>query len=255
MLIRFSVTRKDTGAPVPNARIEVEKAEAPGTTDSQGKVEIVTYWSGNWSYSVTAPGYDLISGTLNNRDIPILDFGVSLLYPAVTQPPPLGNGEERMEAVGTSCHLVHIYFGNISKWVYESDITGERSQQYNGYQDAKDAGARSPRCQQVPSPPPPTAEDLSPRVSTLEGLVNSIQSTISSILSQTAGLRTDLTAAFKEGISSIWTSIDDIILAAEEESKAWRKGILDLEGRMKSWIEDQILEILWRAMSRDTKVK
>lgn len=231
MLIRFSVTRKDTGDPVPNARIEVEKAETVGFTDSQGKAELITYWSGNFPYSVTAPGYEKIGGTLNNRDIPVLNFGVSLLYNAISQPPTPGPKEEIIQRVGTSCSIINNYSFSKSFYQVRHDRKGNLTSLQPDLPTARSQAFSRPECFETPPPPPKTIGEVADEVTTLQKLLND---TVGRIQNLTQG-------------------IGDIISKAADEAQAWRKGILDLEGRLKAWIENTILDIIWAALTRQKK--
>ena len=150
MLIRFSVTRKDTGAGIPNARIEIEKAESVGFTDSQGKAEIVTYWSGNWLYSVTAPGYEKVTGTLNNRDFPVLNFGVTLLYNAISPPTPPGPREELLKRIGTSCSIIVNTTFMKAAYQVRHDRKGNLSSLHMDVDEVIGIANRKPECFEIP---------------------------------------------------------------------------------------------------------
>lgn len=188
MLIRFSVKRKDNNAPVPGARIEIEKAETVGYTDTSGKTEIITYWSGNWMYKVTAPGYDTLTGTLDNRNIPVLDFAVTLLYNAKSTPPPDQPGEGNQGRIGTSCTIVSVGgFGQI-QFKVRHDRQGDISSRYNSYSDAVDRAKNTPACFETPPPPPKTTDEISGEVTTLQKLLNSTVGKIQDLYDFIAGL-------------------------------------------------------------------
>jgi len=222
MLIRFHVTRKDTGANIPGARIEVEKAETVGFTNQEGIAEIVTYWSGNWIYKVTASGYGAVTGTVNNRDIPVLNFAVSMLYEAKSEPAPPGPNEEILERVGTSCSIINNFSFNRSFYQVRHDRKGNLSSLVGDLEETRAFAYRRPECFEIPPPPPKTISEVAEEVTTLQKLLNS---TVGKIENLTQG-------------------IGDIIRKAEAEAAAWRQGLLDLEGRLKSWIQDMILELL-----------
>jgi hypothetical protein len=227
MLIRFTVTRRDTGAGVPNARIEVEKAEAVGVTDSQGKAELVTYWSGNWIYSVTAPGYDEVSGTLNNRDIPVLAFSVSLLYSASPPPePPVFNdkpgepyppatGESYSGSVGTRCDIMQVgAFGRVM-FLYRDRYSNFRSNIDESRSKTVSAAENNPACF-YPAPPTPA--------------------------SWQDGIQKQVTAGF-DALSKYVTD------GLKSVTESWQNGILDLETRLKAWIQNTILDVIWTALT------
>jgi hypothetical protein len=222
MLIRFSVTRKDTGAGVPNARIEVEKAETVGFTDSQGKAEIVTYWSGNWLYSVTAPGYDKISGTVNNTNIPVLDFGVSLLYNAISRPPPTPINETDLGRIGSTCNLYGQGTNGNFYYQVRHDDGSYITSWHKDAQDVTGIGQRSARCHEIPKPPPKTTDEIGAEVTTLQKLLNG-----------TVGKIADMAQGLEELAGKIETEAADRF-----------KGLLDMEVRLKTWISDMILELL-----------
>lgn len=244
MLIRFSVTRKDTGAPVPNARIEVEKAETVGFTDSQGKAELITYWSGNWSYSVTAPGYEVVRGTLNNRDIPVLDFGVTLLYNAISPPSTPGFKEEIIGRVGTSCSIINNYSFAKSAYQVRHDRNGNLTSLHMDLAEIRDIANRTAACFEIPPPPPKTTDELGSEVSTLQKLLNGAVGKIEN-LAQGIG---DLAGKIETEAADRLKGLLDL----ETRIKAWitteaadrLKGLLDLETRLKAWISDMILELL-----------
>lgn len=244
MLIQFSVTRKDTGAGVPNARIEVEKAETVGFTDSQGKSELVTYWSGNWSYSVTAPGYEVVRGTLNNRDIPVLNFGVSMLYNAISPPSTPGPKEELLKRVGTSCSIIVNTTFMKAAYQVRHDRNGNLSSLHMDVDEVLGIASRKPECFEIPPPPPKTIGEVANEVETLQKMLNS-----------TVGRIENLTQGIGDLAGKIETEAADRLkglLDLETRIKAWitteaadrLKGLLDLETRIKAWISDTILEIL-----------
>lgn len=255
MLIRFTVIRKDSGAPIPGARIEIEKAETIGFTDNQGKAELVTYWSGNWLYSVTAPGYAVISGTLNNRDIPVLDFGVSLLYNAISPPLTPGFKEEILERIGTSCSIINNYSFSKSAYQVRHDRLGNLSSLHMDLSEVRSIAARSIACFEIPLPPPKTPDELSAEVTTLQKLINS-----------TVGK-----------IENLAQGIEDIAAKAANEALAWRKGLFDLEAKvtgilskeisdrtkaiegiwtnLEAWLIDRIVMILIKGLDRETEEK
>lgn len=231
MLIRFTVIRKDSGAPVPNARIEVEKAETVGFTDSQGKAEIVTYWSGNWIYSVTAPGYDKVSGTLNNRDIPVLEFSVSLLYTATSPPSAPGPREELLARVGTSCSIIVNTSFMKAAYQVRHDRKGNLTNLHIDVDEVRGIASRKRECFETPPPPPKTVDEVAGEVTTLQKLLNS-----------TVGKIENLTQGISDLGGKIETEIADRV-----------KGLLDLETSIKAWIETTILDIIWNALTREKK--
>lgn len=84
---------------------------------------------------------------------------------------------------------------------------------------------------------------------------------VSSALSEAeARIETNLIEPIRTGIAGIWKDIGDlwtaaqeIVQHAEQEAKAWRKGVLDLEGSLKAWIEAEIIELLWKALTAEKK--
>jgi hypothetical protein len=233
MLIRFSVTRKDSGAPVPNARIEVEKAETVGYTDSQGKAEIVTYWSGNWLYSVGAPGYGNVNGTVDNRDIPVLDFGVTLLYNAISPPSTPGFKEEIIDRVGTSCSIINNYSFAKSAYQVRHDRKGNLSSLHMDLVEVRGIANRSPECFETPPPPPKTTDELGAEVSTLQKLLNS-----------TVGK-----------IENIAQGIGDIISKAETEAAEWRKAVDGIWDKLEGWMIERIVGILLKGLDREVEMR
>lgn len=232
MLIRFTVTRKDSGAPVPNARIEVEKAETVGFTDNQGKVEIVTYWSGNWIYSVTAPGYGKISGTLNNRDIPVLDFGVTLLYNAISPPSTPGFKEEIIQRIGTSCSIINNYSFAKSAYQVRHDRNGNLSSLHMDLEEVRDIANRNAACFETPPPPPKTTDELGSEVSTLQKLLNGAMGKLDNLAQ----------------------GIGDIISKAETEAAEWRKAVDGIWEKLEGWMIERIVGILLKGLDREVEV-
>lgn len=231
MLIRFSVTRKDTGAGVPNARIEIEKAEEIGFTDSQGKAEIVTYWSGNWIYNVTAPGYEKISGTLNNRDIPVLNFGVTLLYNAISPPSTPGPKEELLKRIGTSCSIIVNTSFMKAAYQVRHDRNGNLSSLHMDVDEVTGIANRKPECFEIPPPPPKTIAEVANEVETLQKLLNT---TVGRIENLTQG-------------------IGDIITKAAEEAAEWRKAVDGIWDKLEGWLIERIVGILLKGLDREVK--
>lgn len=244
MLIRFSVTRKDTGAGVPNARIEVEKAETVGFTDNQGKAEIVTYWSGNWSYSVKATDYGAVTGTVNNRDIPVLDFGVSLLYAAKPPPPPIPGANEAGR-VGTSCSILMEGTNGTYFYAIKHDRKGMLTSYHReDYADAKREADQIPACFEAPPPPPKSVDEVSQNVDTLQKMLNNTVGEIAGIGLSIAELASKLAANAADdlkGMADLESKLTDQISSTTEQEL---NGLLDVETRIKAWISDVILEIL-----------
>lgn len=81
-------------------------------------------------------------------------------------------------------------------------------------------------------------------------LVNKSAAMMLNIIHNTAD---KLRSEFSSLVDPIWASMDEMISKAEEEAASWRKGILDLEGSLKAWISASILEIIWAAITRDSK--
>lgn len=231
MLIRFTLTRKDTGAPIPGARIEIEKAETVGFTDSSGKAEIVTYWSGNWMYNVTAAGYDKISGTLNNTDIPVLDFSATMLYNVTPPPSYPGPSEEITGRIGTSCSIIRNTSFGQSFFQIRHDRSGNVTSLHSDAQEVIGIGNRTPACFEVPPPPPKTPDEIGAEVTTLQKLLNGAVGKIDNIV---AGLAELGQAVLSQG-QDLQRSIDAI----------WDK----LEG----WLINRILGIILKALDKEVK--
>lgn len=231
MLIRFKVTRKDNGAGIPGARIEIEKAEQIGFTDASGKAEIITYWSGNWTYSVTAPGYEKIGGTLNNRDIPVLDFSATMLYNAKSQPPH-NPGENEDGRVGTSCSILSQGSNGVYFYAIRHDRKGLLTNYHRmDWDEAKAQAERIPACFEIPPPTPKTINEVAEEVTTLQKMLNG---TVSKI----------------EGLAF---NIEQIITAATEEAEAWRKAYDGIWDKLEAWLIDRIVGILIKALDKEVE--
>lgn len=231
MLIRFSVTRKDSGAPVPNARIELSKGETVGFTDAQGGIHITTYVTGFQTAKISKEGYrtqiwDLtITGDADQFVISQLE------YNAISPPSTPGFKEEIIGRVGTSCSIINNFSFAKSSYQVRHDRKGNLSSLHMDLEEVQGIANRSPSCFETPPPPPKTTDELGAEVSTLQKLLNGAMGKL----------------------DNLTQGIGDIISKAETEAKEWRKGILDLEGRMKAWIETAILDIIWAAITRDRK--
>jgi hypothetical protein len=276
-------------------------------TDVMGVATFENVPAGTWTVNVLPP-------------YPYLEYSHDITVPAsgdiqdiveVSQPPPtppsplpnppalpdLGSGEERLQAIGSSCHLIHKYGGPFDKYLYESDITGSRSQQYSEYQSAIYYGERDVRCQQTPTPAPEPAQPgvsqdqvnaaistlkqetttliekaggtllniISSTSDTLAGLIDSAisglkQELISFIEKNGAMLLTIITSTadtlrleFSGLMAPIWSGLEEVISKAEEEAAAWRTGVLDLEGRLKAWIEESIISIMLKSLDKEVE--
>lgn len=244
MLIRFSVTRKDNGLGVANARIDIEKAETVGFTDNLGKAEIVTYWSGNWQYMVSAPGYGIVKGTLNNRDIPVLDFAVTVLVSAQPPPPPIPGGNEAGR-VGTSCSILMEGTNGTYFYAIKHDRKGMLTSYHReDYGDAKREADQIPACFETPPPPPKTVDEVSQNVDTLQKMLNNTVGEIAGIglsIADLAGKLAQNAADDLKGMADLESKLTDQIATTTEQEL---NGLLDVETRIKAWISDVILEIL-----------
>lgn len=65
-------------------------------------------------------------------------------------------------------------------------------------------------------------------------------------------IRTGIAGIWKD-LGELWTAAGEIVQRAEEEAAAWRKGVLDLEGSLKAWIEKEIIELFWKALTAEKK--
>jgi len=231
MLIRFTLTRKDTGAPIPNARIEVEKAEQVGFTDSQGKAEIITYWSGNWMYNITASGYEKLGGTLNNRDIPVLALSWTMLYNATSTPPAPGPSEEIIDRVGTSCSILRSTGFGQSFFQGRHDRNGNFTSRHADLEYVRGVASRLSSCFETPPPPPKTVGEVADEVTTLQKLLNS-----------TVGK-----------IENLGQMVSDIVAAGQKEVQDRIKDVLDLEARIKAWISNTVFELLLKNLDAGTR--
>jgi hypothetical protein len=229
MLIRFTVKRKDTGAGVPGARIEIEKAETVGFTDNNGYAEIVTYWSGNWIYSVTVPGYEKITGTLNNRDIPILNFGVSVLYNAISQPPQPGTKEEIIDRIGSSCSIINNYNFGKSFYQVRHDRKGNLSSLSLDLPSTKDLARRTAACFEIPPPPPKTADEVGAEVTSLQKMLN-----------DTVGK-----------IENIGQGISDLAGSLAKQGQDLTAAINGIWDKMEAWLIERIIGIILKALDNE----
>lgn len=185
--------------------------------------------------------------------------------PPPTQPNPSG-GEEPVGDIGTSCTLIHLYGGTFDKYLYESKITGQRSQQYDEHGSAEYYGNLDPICQQVIAPTPTPVnyqtqiDDLNAEVDSLgaaipESTATAIQtaesytdaivlSVLDSVTKTIDSVNTQLDTLWSIELPLIWDTISEILAAAEEEAAAWRKAIEGIEDSIKTWITEMALEIL-----------
>lgn len=231
MLIRFLLTRKDNGQPIQGARIEVEKAETVGFTDSQGKAEIVTFWSGNWAYTITAAGYEKITGTLNNRDIPVLDFSVTMLYNVISQPSQPGPSEQITGRIGTSCSIIRNTSFGQSFFQIRHDRTGNVTSLHSDLPEVIGIGERTASCFEVPPPPPKTTEEIGAEVTTLQKLLNGTVGKIDNLV---------------KGLADLGAKV----AGQGDELKAGLDGIWD---KLEGWLIERILDIIWAALTRSKK--
>jgi len=88
MIVKFIIVRKDTKAAIQDAKIVLEHGETDGITNAAGEAEIITYWSGNLMFSVTATGYDKVSGTVQVPTSGSVTRGVELDASAAPPVPP-----------------------------------------------------------------------------------------------------------------------------------------------------------------------
>ncbi len=229
MLIRFTLTRKDTGAPIQGARIEVEKAETVGFTDMNGKAELVTFWSGNWGYNITAPGYEKMTGTLNNRDIPVLDLSWTMLYTAKSPPSIPGPSEEIVGRIGTSCSIIRNTSFGRSFFQIRHDRSGNVTSLHSDLPEVRGIGERTAACYEVPPPPPKSTDELGSEVTTLQKLLNGAVGKIDNLVQGLADIGQAVT---KQG--------DDLQGAIN--------GIWD---KLEGWLIERIVGILLKALDNE----
>lgn len=223
-IILFRVTRKDSGAPVPGARVEVEKAERAEVTNEKGEAEIVTYWSGNFSYSVAAPGFEVVRGTVNNRDTPYMLFLVSLLYSAGATAPP--SGGINLGDIGTSCKFNQFGMGGQIFFEVRHPSQG-RIHQGASADDVRNAGLRDSRCWEEPQTSTESlasSQDLKKERQERQGAIQQIQD-----------------------------MIGDIVSAAQEEAQSWRKAIDGIWDQLEGWLIERIVGILLKGLDREVE--
>lgn len=244
MLIRFSVTRRDTGAPIPNVRIELSKGETVGFTDAAGKVQITTYVTGFQTAKVSKEGY-----RTQIWELPITSDADQVVIPqlesnAISPPPTPGPKEEIIARIGTSCSIINNYTFAKSAYQVRHDRNGNLTSLHMDLPEIRDIANRTPACFEVPPPPPKTIGEVADEVTTLQKLLNN-----------TVGRIENLTQGIGDIAGKIETEAADRLkglMDLETRIKAWittetadrLKGLLDMEARLKSWISDTILEIL-----------
>ena len=231
MLIRFTLTRKDTGQPIQGARIEVEKAETVEFTDSQGKAELVTFWSGNWIYNITAPGYEKMTGTVNNRDIPVLDLSWTMLYNAISPPSIPGPSEQITGRIGTSCSIIRNTSFGQSFFQIRHDRSGNVTSLHSDFQEVKGIGERTAACFEVPPPPPKTTDELGLEVSTLQKLLNGAVGKIDNLV---------------QGLADIGQAV----ITQGNDLQAAINGIWD---KLEGWLIERIVRILLKALDNEVE--
>lgn len=210
MIVKFQVVRKDTKAAIQGAKIVLEHGESDGITNSAGEAEIIIFWSGNMMYSVEATGYDKVSGTVQVPSSGTVTFAVEL--GAYVQPPvPPPSGEEIISTIGTSCDIMQKWMFGQAWYRHRNRYTGGGSSWDSEMDDARARANKDASCFVPPPPPPKTAEDVQKDVDILRGTL--------------------------QGISA---RVQDIVTSIEQMGQA----IVDLEARIKAWIQDMILDIL-----------
>lgn len=220
MIVKFQVVRKDTKAPIQGAKIVLEHGETDGITNSAGEAEIVTYWSGNLMYSITATGYDKVGGTTGGATYP----GTTILrelgaYVAPPVPPP--PGESIVTTVGLSCDVLEKSMYGRSWFRFRNRYTADGSPWSGSLSDAIRSAEGNPSCYQPPPPPPKSVDDVQKDVDILRGTL--------------------------QGISS---RVQDLVTSITEMGKA----LVDLETKIKAWVIDSILDLIWSALTRENKV-
>jgi len=135
------------------------------------------------------------------------------------EPLPLGPKEERLGSVGSSCDMINNYSFSRSVYYGRNRYTGAQTEQSMDFETAKGKAERSSICQQVP---PPTAKDWQD------------------------GIQKQVTAGF-DALSKYVTD------GVKSVTESWQNGILDLEARMKAWIEEQILMLLLKNLNAAAK--
>ena len=182
-------------------------------------------------YNITASGYEKINGTLNNRDIPVLDLSWTMLYNAISPPSIPGPSEESIGRVGTSCSIIRNTSFGQSFFQIRHDRSGNVTSLHSDLPEVRGIGNRTAACFEVPPPPPKTTDELGSELTTLQKLLNGAVGKIDNLV---------------QGIS-------DIAGKVETEAADRLKGLLDLEVKLKSWIVDGILDIIWTALTREHK--
>jgi hypothetical protein len=219
MIVKFQVVRKDTKAGIQGAKIVLEHGESDGITNSAGEAEIVTYWSGNLMYSITATGYDKLSGTVQVPSSGTVTLAVELgAYAAPPVPP--ASGEEVIGTVGLSCDILRKnQYGN---WWFRhrNRYNANGSSWDSSLSDAEAAANSDKSCFLPPPPPPKSADDVQKDV--------------------------DILRSTLQGISS---SVQDIVTSITEMGKA----LVDLEARIKAWITETVFELLMKNLDAGTR--
>jgi len=220
MIVKFRIVRKDTQAAIPGAKIVLEHGETDGITNSAGEAEIVIFWSGNMMFSVTATGYDKASGTVQVPTSGSITRGVEL--GAYVQPPvPPAEGETIEGRIGTSCSIVKKYMFNQNWYGVRHDRQGSVSGWEDTFQESVENAEKYNPCFETPPPPPETVEDVQKDVDILRGTL--------------------------QGLGS---RVQDLVTSITEMGKA----LVDLEARIKAWITESILDLIWSALTRENKV-
>lgn len=118
--------------------------------------------------------------------------------------------EEVIGQVGTRCDLINNFSFSRSIYTYRDRYTGRYGENGMDWQEIRGKAERDPGCF---LPAPPTAADWQD------------------------GIQKQVTAGF-DALSKYVTD------GLRSVNDSWQKGIIDLEGRIKAWIRDKILEML-----------
>jgi hypothetical protein len=263
MIVKFVIVRKDTKAAIQGAKIVLEHGESDGLTNSAGEAEIIIFWSGNMMYSVEAPGYSKVSGTVQVPGSGSITFKVemgALAAPSVPAP----EGERVIQTVGQSCDILEKYMFGQAWYRHRNRYTGGGSSWDSELYDARQRAYKDASCNNPPPPPPKTVNDVQIDVDILRGTLQGIQARVQ-----------DLVTTITEMIKALTSDIARLRYDTEQQFLSFASKMNEIERKvnnitfpsfdivlqpvytaidtMKKWIEDSIFDILLKNLDTGTQ--
>jgi len=221
-------------------------------TGDWGETTFTLSKTGWYYYSISTPGYKTYSAAID------IVQGIDLVQTRYLEvdlitPPP----QPDIPGGLAFCTLVEYdsSFGLLYGYDYPDGSMGGRGW-FSRY-DAVYHGSQDGKCK-IPAPPPPAPiswQSINDAIAKASGDISrTFTGSLAPIQAALDGIPVMISTTITNALQPVTEAISGLAGKIEQEATAWRAGILDLDGRIKAWIADSILELLMKKLMEGRKL-